>query len=170
MTRPRASSQSCIGSKTYPTSRSAWCFCTSTTWAWPQGSCAVAICWLNLPRSPLEASGTSGMKAAINGGLHLSVLDGWWAEALMATTAGHFPAMSILMRARRTPVTPSPGDLFEREVAPAFFDRDANELPRSWLARIRASIRTLARGFCTGRMLDDYTERIYAPATSQLSR
>ena len=57
-------------------------------------------------------------------------------------------------------------DLLEQQVVPAFYDRDADGLPRSWLARIRASIRTLAPAFCAGRMLDDYLERIYAPTTA----
>jgi len=120
--------------------------------------------WLNLPRPPLEASGTSGMKAVINGGLHLSVLDGWWAEAYDGTNGW----------ALRGDVHPDPVvqdaqdagslyDLFEQEVGPAFYDRDFDGLPRSWLKRIRASIRTLAPAFCTGRMLDDYIERIYRP-------
>ncbi len=127
--------------------------------------------WLNLPRSPLEASGTSGMKSVINGGLQLSVLDGWWAEAYDGANGW----------ALSGDVDPNPSaqdardatalyDLFEREVAPAFYVRDADRIPRSWLARVRTSMRTLAPGFCTGRMLDDYTERIYAPATSLLAR
>ena len=120
--------------------------------------------WLNLPRPPLEASGTSGMKAVINGSLHLSVLDGWWAEAYDGTNGWALPGE----------VHPDPAaqdardaatmyDLFEQEIAPAFYDRDSDGLPRSWLARIRASMRTLAPAFCTGRMLDDYLERVYAP-------
>jgi glycogen phosphorylase len=123
--------------------------------------------WRNRPRSPLEASGTSGMKAGINGGLHLSVLDGWWAEAYDGTNGWALPG----------DVDPDPSgqdardatalyDLFEREVAPALYDRGANGIPRAWLARVRASMRTLAPGFCTRWMLDDYTERIYAPSTS----
>ena len=106
--------------------------------------------WLNLPRPPLEASGTSGMKAVINGGLHLSVLDGWWAEAYGGTNGWALPG----------DVHPDPGaqdardagslyDLFEQEVRPAFYDRDADGLPLSWLSRIRASMRTLAPAFCT---------------------
>ena len=123
--------------------------------------------WLNLPRPPLEASGTSGMKTVINGGLHLSVLDGWWAEAYDGTNGWALPGE----------VDPDPAaqdvrdaaalfDLLAQQVLPAFYDRDADRLPRSWLARIRASMRTLAPGFCAGRMLEDYVKRIYAPTAS----
>jgi glycogen phosphorylase len=120
--------------------------------------------WLNLPRPPLEASGTSGMKAVINGGLNLSVLDGWWAEAYDGTNGWALPGE----------VQPDAGTqdardaatlyrLLQDEVVPTFYDRDAEGLPRAWLARIRASLRTLAPAFGAGRMLDDYLERIYAP-------
>ena len=120
--------------------------------------------WLNLPRPPLEASGTSGMKAVINGGLNLSVLDGWWAEAYDGTNGWALPG----------DVRPDSGTqdardagtlyrLLEQQVAPAFYDRDAEGLPRAWLARIRASMRTLAPAFSGGRMLRDYVERVYAP-------
>ena len=120
--------------------------------------------WLNLPRPPLEASGTSGMKAVINGGLNLSVLDGWWAEAYDGTNGWALPG-----EVQPDHATQDARDaatlyrLLEQEVVPAFYDRDAEGLPRSWLARIRASMRTLAPAFCAGRMLDDYVERIYAP-------
>jgi len=122
--------------------------------------------WLNLPRPPLEASGTSGMKAVINGGLNLSVLDGWWAEAYDGTNGWALPGDvhpdPIAQDARDASGL---YDLFEQEVAPAFYDRDSDGLPRSWLMRIRASMRSLAPDFCTGRMLDDYIERIYRPKT-----
>ena len=120
--------------------------------------------WLNLPRPPLEASGTSGMKAGINGGLNLSVLDGWWAEAYDGTNG-----WALEGDVHPDPAAQDARDadalyrLIEREVVPAFYDRDAEGLPRSWLTSIRASIRTLAPAFCAGRMLDDYLERIYTP-------
>ncbi len=123
--------------------------------------------WLNLPRPPLEASGTSGMKAVINGGLNLSVLDGWWAEAYDGTNGWALPG-----EVDPDPATQDARDadtlyrLLEQEVVPAFYDRDVEGLPPSWLARIRASIRTLAPAFCAGRMLDDYLERIYTPAST----
>ena len=121
--------------------------------------------WLNLPRPPLEASGTSGMKAVINGGLHLSVLDGWWAEAYDGTNGWALPGdVDPDAGAQDARDAGSLYDLFEQEVGPAFYERDADGLPRSWLTRIRASIRTLAPAFCTARMLDDYVERVYAPA------
>ena len=128
--------------------------------------------WLNLPQPPLEASGTSGMKAVINGGLNLSVLDGWWAEAYDGTNGWALPGE----------VDPDHGaqdardaaalyDLLEQQVLPAFYDRDADGLPRSWLARTRASIRTLAPAFCAGRMLDDYLEQgLRADKDQRLSR
>ena len=123
--------------------------------------------WLNLPRPPFEASGTSGMKAVINGGLNLSVLDGWWAEAYDGTNGwaidGEVHPDAAAQDARDAAAL---YDLLEQQVIPTFYDRDADGLPRSWLARARASMRTLAPGFCAGRMLDDYLVRVYAPATA----
>jgi starch phosphorylase len=120
--------------------------------------------WLNLPRPPYEASGTSGMKAVINGGLNLSTLDGWWAEAYDGTNgwalSGEVDPDSSAQDARDAAAL---FGLLEQEVLPAFYDRDPDGLPRAWLDRIRASIRTLAPAFCAGRMLEDYVQRIYAP-------
>ena len=122
--------------------------------------------WLNLPRPPFEASGTSGMKAVINGGLNLSVLDGWWAEAYDGTNgwalSGEIDPDSSAQDARDAAAL---FGLLEQEVLPAFYNRDADGLPRAWLARIRASMRTLAPAFCAGRMLDDYLQRIYTRTT-----
>lgn len=122
---------------------------------------------LNLPRPPFEASGTSGMKAVINGGLNLSTLDGWWAEAYDGTIGWALASeVDPDSRAQDARDAAALFGLLEREVLPAFYERDADRLPRAWLARIRASMRTLAPGFCAGRMLDDYLQRVYTPTTA----
>jgi starch phosphorylase len=119
--------------------------------------------WLNLPRPPLEASGTSGMKAVINGGLNLSVLDGWWAEAYDHANGWALSGdLDFDANAQDARDAAALYDLLEQHVVPAFYDRDTDGVPRAWLTRMRASIRTLAPAFGAGRMLADYTERVYA--------
>ena len=118
--------------------------------------------WVNLPRPPLEASGTSGMKAAFSGTLNLSVLDGWWAEAYDGTNGwaidGTEDANTIVKDARDAAAL---FDLLEKEVVPLFYERDASGIPRGWVARMKASLRTIGPRFCATRMLDDYVRNIY---------
>src|SRR3954451_6685617 len=122
--------------------------------------------WLNTPRKPLEASGTSGMKAAVNGVPHLSIGDGWWAEGFTGANGwvidGGAPADN--------PDAVDAADaaalyrLLEEDVVPAFYDRDRANVPHRWIATFKEAIRTVAPRFSARRMVKEYAQRMYAPA------
>ena len=127
--------------------------------------------WLNTPSKPLEASGTSGMKAAINGVPHLSIGDGWWAEGFTGSngwvidggvTSDNYDDIdaadaNALYR------------LLEEEVVPAFYDRDHAKVPHRWIATVKQAIKTVAPRFSARRMVKEYVERMYAPALEKRS-
>jgi starch phosphorylase len=121
--------------------------------------------WLNNPRKPMEASGTSGMKAAINGVPHLSIPDGWWAEGANGANGwvieGSGGANDEAVDAADAAALYR---LLEEEVVPAFYDRDADGLPRRWLATVKEAIRSVAPVFSARRMVKEYVERMYMPA------
>ncbi len=118
--------------------------------------------WINLPRPPLEASGTSGMKSVINGGLQLSVLDGWWAEAYAGDNGWALPGdVDADPQAQDDRDAATLHSILSEEVIPTFYDRDEEGRPLVWLARVRASLCSLAWRFSAGRMLQDYLEGPY---------
>jgi len=125
--------------------------------------------WLNNPRRPLEASGTSGMKAAMNGIINCSVLDGWWDE-------GYNGVNGWAIGGRETNPDEGAQDwadaqelyrLLEDEIVPMYYERDRNGLPRRWLAMMRNSMQSTIWQFSTSRMLQEYVEQLYRPAAEQ---
>jgi starch phosphorylase len=118
--------------------------------------------WLNLPRPPLEASGTSGMKNVFNGGLQLSVLDGWWAEAYDGANGWAISGeVDPDHHAQDERDAAAFHHLLDGEVLPAFYERDESGLPGRWIELMRASLRTLGPMFCASRMLAQYVEGPY---------
>ncbi|MCU1263749.1 MAG: alpha-glucan phosphorylase [Acidobacteria bacterium] len=120
--------------------------------------------WLNVPRRPLEASGTSGEKVAINGGLNLSILDGWWLEGYdgkngFAIGDQSDPAEGVDVDAADAE---SLYRVLEQVVIPGYYERDAQGIPRRWIAMMKHSIQTLAPEFNSDRMVAEYAERIYS--------
>jgi starch phosphorylase len=127
--------------------------------------------WLNTPLRPLEACGTSGQKAAVNGVLNLSILDGWWAEAYdgqngFAIGNGDTHANPEAQYRRDAE---SLFAVLEREVVPLFYERDPDGFPLKWIARMKRSIRTLAWRFNADRMMMDYVRSCYIPAAGGVS-
>lgn len=122
--------------------------------------------WLNTPRRPFEASGTSGQKAAINGVLNLSVLDGWWREGYNGQNGWAIGDDTDYTdyEAQDAADCESLYNLLENEVVPLYYDRDPDNIPRQWLKKVRASMATIGPAFSTRRMVKEYATTMYIPA------
>jgi glycogen phosphorylase len=128
--------------------------------------------WLNNPRRPLEASGTSGMKACVNGGINLSVLDGWWDEGYLGDNGWRIGSGEEFTDQAYQDEVESNAlyDLMEREIVPEFYTRGADGLPRAWIKRMKRSIATNVAVFNTHRMVREYTEVSYIPSYRRVIR
>ncbi len=115
--------------------------------------------WLNTPQIPMEACGTSGMKAAINATLHFSVLDGWWPEAYNGRNGWAIGKE----RSEDAADAASLYDTLEKEIVPLYYDVTEQGVPAGWVAMMRESIRTIAPRFCARRMMKEYLEKFYLP-------
>ena len=125
-------------------------------------------CWLNTPRRPMEASGTSGMKASANGALNISIPDGWWCEAEHLSPNGwsigrgeHYDDLAEQDRVESEALY----ELFEKEIVPTFYQRANDDLPREWIHRMKSAIGTIGPVFNTYRMVQEYTDRCYIPSS-----
>jgi len=127
--------------------------------------------WLNTPRRPLEASGTSGQKAAINGCINFSVLDGWWKEAYnINPQAGWSIGQEIDYPNEEIQDKEDAMEIYyklENEIVPMFYERNKNGLPEKWIKKMKESIKTILPRFSTDRMVKEYTSKMYIPAINQ---
>ena len=128
--------------------------------------------WLNTPRRLMEASGTSGMKAAANGVLNLSIMDGWWDEAyepsLGWAVMSQEPSNDLTYQDKAD--AEDIYDLLEKEIVPMFYDRGVDRLPRRWIDRMKDSIANLCYFFNSNRMVREYTEKFYVPASKKYKK
>ncbi len=125
--------------------------------------------WLNTPRRPREASGTSGMKAAANGVLNLSILDGWWDEAYAVEVGWAIGQGEMYDDPDYQDEVEAEAlyELLERDVVPMFYERDRGRIPRRWVEHMKSSIGSLSHFFNTNRMVAEYTERFYMPCAER---
>ena len=126
--------------------------------------------WLNNPRMPMEASGTSGQKACINGVLNLSVLDGWWREGYNGINGWAIGTDAIHGNEFHQDNADSDSlyELLERDLIPLYYDRDERGIPIKWIKMMKESIKSLAAAFSTQRMVQEYTTRLYVPSMDRV--
>jgi starch phosphorylase len=125
--------------------------------------------WLNTPRRPQEASGTSGQKSPVNGGVNVSILDGWWVEGYRGDNGWAVGDAAVRedVELQDAEDAVSLYRVLEEEVVPRFFDRDEAGLPRRWIETMKASIESVVHRFSAHRMVRDYVEEMYVPAASR---